>query len=188
MGNYQDYLKAVTPPLREIDATPVRLHAFGNPFKVDKRMLVDEADIDNLVGSTSASAPGASAQTAPGGRMHPRKMSISGSNAGSESAVSVRHQSPAAQLQQNRKRKPGPLPKDFRYRKRRGDSGSTITEDDRSSISGPLSPALSDISSISVDMGEISDVEAVVSEIPTTADLLSPEKMDGHSSSSLTSK
>ena len=43
MGNYQEYLKKQTPPLREIDATPTRLHAFGNPFKV-KQNLIDEAD------------------------------------------------------------------------------------------------------------------------------------------------
>lgn len=50
MGNYQEYLKRQTPQLREIESTPVRQHMFGNPFKIDKRMMVDEADID-LVGS-----------------------------------------------------------------------------------------------------------------------------------------
>lgn len=50
MGNYQEYLKRMPPPLREIESTPVRQHMFGNPFKIDKRMMVDEADID-LVGS-----------------------------------------------------------------------------------------------------------------------------------------
>lgn len=50
MGNYQDYLKKQTPQLREIESAPVRQHMFGNPFKIDKRMMVDEADID-LVGS-----------------------------------------------------------------------------------------------------------------------------------------
>ena len=32
----QDYLKKMTPPLREIESTPVRQHMFGNPFKIDK--------------------------------------------------------------------------------------------------------------------------------------------------------
>ncbi|KAK9679272.1 INTS6/SAGE1/DDX26B/CT45 C-terminus [Popillia japonica] len=50
MGNYQEYLKKQTPQLREIESAPVRQHMFGNPFKIDKRMMVDEADID-LVGS-----------------------------------------------------------------------------------------------------------------------------------------
>ncbi|XP_066252251.1 integrator complex subunit 6-B [Euwallacea similis] len=52
MGNYQEYLKKQTPQLREIESAPVRQHMFGNPFKIDKRMMVDEADID-LVGSPS---------------------------------------------------------------------------------------------------------------------------------------
>lgn len=53
MGNYQEYLKRQTPQLREIESAPVRQHMFGNPFKIDKRMMVDEADID-LVGSPGA--------------------------------------------------------------------------------------------------------------------------------------
>lgn len=40
MGNYQEYLKKQTPQLREIESTPVRQHMFGNPFKIDKRMMV----------------------------------------------------------------------------------------------------------------------------------------------------
>ena len=36
MGNYQDYLKRMPSPLREIENTPVRQHMFGNPFKVNK--------------------------------------------------------------------------------------------------------------------------------------------------------
>ncbi|XP_026476491.1 integrator complex subunit 6-like [Ctenocephalides felis] len=54
MGNYQEHLKRMTPQLRELESQPVRQHMFGNPFKIDKRMMVDEADID-LVGSTSKS-------------------------------------------------------------------------------------------------------------------------------------
>jgi len=48
MGNYQEYLKRMPAPLREIESTPVRQHMFGNPFKIDKRMIIDEADIDLL--------------------------------------------------------------------------------------------------------------------------------------------
>ncbi|XP_020485410.2 integrator complex subunit 6 [Labrus bergylta] len=46
MGNYQEYLKMTTSPLREIDPDqPKRLHTFGNPFKQDKKgMMIDEAD------------------------------------------------------------------------------------------------------------------------------------------------
>ena len=36
MGNYQDYLKRLPAPLREIETVPVRQHMFGNPFKIDK--------------------------------------------------------------------------------------------------------------------------------------------------------
>ncbi|XP_049727661.1 integrator complex subunit 6-like isoform X3 [Elephas maximus indicus] len=46
MGNYQEYLKMLPSPLREIDPDqPKRLHTFGNPFKQDKKgMMIDEAD------------------------------------------------------------------------------------------------------------------------------------------------
>eukprot|EP00079_Xenopus_tropicalis_P028813 XP_012823829.1 PREDICTED: integrator complex subunit 6 like isoform X2 [Xenopus tropicalis] len=46
MGNYQEYLKSMPSPLREIDPDqPKRLHTFGNPFKQDKKgMMIDEAD------------------------------------------------------------------------------------------------------------------------------------------------
>ena len=36
MGNYQEYLKRMPSPLRELEVTPVRQHTFGNPFKVNK--------------------------------------------------------------------------------------------------------------------------------------------------------
>ena len=36
MGNYQEYLKKMPQPLRELETQPVRLHMFGNPFKVNK--------------------------------------------------------------------------------------------------------------------------------------------------------
>ncbi|XP_015715813.1 integrator complex subunit 6-like isoform X3 [Coturnix japonica] len=46
MGNYQEYLKMMPSPLRELDPDqPRRLHTFGNPFKQDKKgMMIDEAD------------------------------------------------------------------------------------------------------------------------------------------------
>lgn len=46
MGNYQEFLKMMPSPLREIDTDqPKRLHTFGNPFKQDKKgMMIDEAD------------------------------------------------------------------------------------------------------------------------------------------------
>ncbi|XP_004930243.1 integrator complex subunit 6 [Bombyx mori] len=58
MGNYQEYLKRMTPQLREIESQPVRQHMFGNPFKIDKRMMVDEADIDPVGGAVRGGAGG----------------------------------------------------------------------------------------------------------------------------------
>lgn len=53
MGNYHDYLKNQTPPLRELEAQMVRQHMFGNPFKLvskeQKQSLFGGADeIDEL--------------------------------------------------------------------------------------------------------------------------------------------
>ena len=49
MGNYQDYLKNAQVPLREIESTPVRQHMFGNPFKINKNMIMDEVVMDEIV-------------------------------------------------------------------------------------------------------------------------------------------
>ncbi|XP_057663251.1 integrator complex subunit 6 isoform X2 [Diorhabda carinulata] len=86
MGNYQEYLKKQTPQLREIESAPVRQHMFGNPFKIDKRMMVDEADID-LVGSPTGAS-----------RNNKRPLP------NSDSIVKI----PS-------KRKPGPLPKNYKF-------------------------------------------------------------------------
>jgi integrator complex subunit 6 len=42
MGNYQDYLKKMPVPLREIESTPVRQHMFGKNinFKEKQRVLL----------------------------------------------------------------------------------------------------------------------------------------------------
>ncbi|XP_063239498.1 integrator complex subunit 6 [Bacillus rossius redtenbacheri] len=94
MGNYQEYVKRLPSPLREIESAPVRQHMFGNPFKIDKRMMVDEADID-LVASTS-STPGSSHRA--GGKRSAQQ--------GSDPA-----------LRMPNKRKPGPIPRDFVVRR-----------------------------------------------------------------------
>ncbi|VEN54372.1 unnamed protein product [Callosobruchus maculatus] len=88
MGNYQEYLKKQTPQLREIESAPVRQHMFGNPFKIDKRMMVDEADID-LVGSPTGTAR---------------------NNKRPNPAGDTMSRLPA-------KKKPGPLPKNYRFMK-----------------------------------------------------------------------
>lgn len=85
MGNYQEYLKKIATPLRELESAPVRQHMFGNPFKLDKRgMMIDETDID-LVG-----------------------------NGGGTQIRSPKRPAETFQANPNRvKRKPGPLPKDY---------------------------------------------------------------------------
>ncbi|KAJ8684130.1 hypothetical protein QAD02_019922 [Eretmocerus hayati] len=95
MGNYQEYLKRMTPPLREIESTPVRQHMFGNPFKIDKRMMVDEADID-MMGATSTSKG--------------LKRSLAMADTGSMSPSLNPSRPPS-------KRKPGPIPRDITVRR-----------------------------------------------------------------------
>ncbi len=127
MGNYQDYLRLLQPALREVEAAPVRQHAFGNPFKVDKvrwqsnhrvfnifyivcllslqRMLVDEADIDNLMISTDRSGVGV----------------ITSVKTGKKPTTSpVDSQTSRGFL----KRKRGPLPKHLRFKRWRRSSDS----------------------------------------------------------------
>jgi integrator complex subunit 6 len=49
MGNYQEYLKRMQPQLREIESAPVRQHMFGNPFKIDKVILIVLAVYDFML-------------------------------------------------------------------------------------------------------------------------------------------
>ncbi|CAG4965219.1 unnamed protein product [Colias eurytheme] len=73
MGNYQEYLKRMTPQLREIESQPVRQHMFGNPFKIDKRMMVDEADIDPMGTVRSSGGSGVGKRGAESPRAAPPK-------------------------------------------------------------------------------------------------------------------
>ncbi|XP_072944601.1 integrator complex subunit 6-like isoform X2 [Epargyreus clarus] len=73
MGNYQEYLKRMTPQLREIESQPVRQHMFGNPFKIDKRMMVDEADIDPMGAVRGSGGGGASKRGSDSPRAAPPK-------------------------------------------------------------------------------------------------------------------
>lgn len=50
MGDYQEYMRCLTSigasPLRELEPQAARPHAFGNPFKLDKKSIaVDEVFI-----------------------------------------------------------------------------------------------------------------------------------------------
>ncbi|KAK9870277.1 hypothetical protein WA026_006364 [Henosepilachna vigintioctopunctata] len=126
MGNYQEYLKRQTPQLREIESAPVRQHMFGNPFKIDKRMMVDEADID-LVGS-----PGTS-------RNNKRPISSTDSA----------NRLPA-------KKKPGPLPKQFKF-KRPSINGSVSSAE-----SSPAPSPIPWLSSIEKDIPSFDEPSLVI--------------------------
>ncbi|CAL8107237.1 unnamed protein product [Orchesella dallaii] len=124
MGNYQEYLKRMPTPLREIESAPVRQHMFGNPFKIDKRMIIDEADID-LIGGTSSKSK--SKETNNTGAMSPTQVPVSTVNNSNRGI----------------KRKAGPIPKDFvftpyKYRRR-----NTFDDDEDSSSDGYFSSASS---------------------------------------------
>ncbi|XP_043283849.1 integrator complex subunit 6-B isoform X2 [Venturia canescens] len=108
MGNYQEYLKRMTPPLREIESTPVRQHMFGNPFKIDKRMMVDEADID-IVGSTSSSSSSSNSSAGSLSAKGGLKRTLA-----SADGSAVGGGTPRAPPN---KRKPGPIPRDFVLRR-----------------------------------------------------------------------
>lgn len=124
MGNYQEYLKRQTPQLREIESAPVRQHMFGNPFKIDKRMMVDEADcIDLVVGSSGGGA------TQPTTNISTNSSSSNNSNVTISSNGANRSSNKRAlgnsdgvltmtsRLPPLKQRKPGPLPKNFVIRR-----------------------------------------------------------------------
>ena len=60
-------------PLREIESAPVRQHMFGNPFKINKNMIMDEVVMDEVslvpngggANSPSASPKGVKRPTTP---------------------------------------------------------------------------------------------------------------------------
>ncbi|VDM59730.1 unnamed protein product [Angiostrongylus costaricensis] len=58
MGNYEEYIKGLASvgrgPLRPVEPTPVRTHAFGNPFKTDKKSLAIDEVGEGMVGANAA--------------------------------------------------------------------------------------------------------------------------------------
>ncbi|KAM3727772.1 Integrator complex subunit 6-A [Dirofilaria immitis] len=147
MGNYQEYIKSLEAvgraPLREVEPQAIRVHAFGNPFKIDKKtMTVDEVGEGNLLG------------TSPKVEISKKRLSSAGSNAsGTDSSRPPR-------------RKAGPLAPDslsrWRRRRRRNTSlcSSTI-----SSLSDLESTVSSDLSS--------EDTQAIIGSdcVPSTSGL-----------------
>lgn len=53
MGDYQEYMRCLASigaaPLRELEPQAARPHAFGNPFKLDKKSIaVDEVSLKGM--------------------------------------------------------------------------------------------------------------------------------------------
>ncbi|XP_037938567.1 integrator complex subunit 6 [Teleopsis dalmanni] len=139
MGNYQEYLKNKDNPLREIEPTNVRQHMFGNPYKKDKHMvMVDEADLGEVAPiktNNGAGGPGPSGSM-PG--IGPKK--IDGARA--------------------RKRKAGPIRKDFVFRR-------TSTDSRPNTPSSSISLAGSSVASMSdFDDESMSDTSSISSGLP----------------------
>ncbi|KAK3931107.1 Integrator complex subunit 6-A [Frankliniella fusca] len=127
MGNYQEYLKRQQPQLREIESVPVRQHMFGNPFKIDKSMMVDEADIDFGGGGGGGGGGGSGHQRA-------NKRNVA-RNAGQMNEL---NRAPP------NKRKPGPIPKDLVVQRPRSPmpgSPSPVVPLSSPYLSPPPSPA-----------------------------------------------
>uniref|UniRef100_A0A182PVI4 VWFA domain-containing protein n=1 Tax=Anopheles epiroticus TaxID=199890 RepID=A0A182PVI4_9DIPT len=105
MGNYQEYLKNKETPLRELEPTNVRQHMFGNPYKKDKNMvMVDEADLNDLAPMKVSGLPGPHLST------HMKKCMEQGS---------------VTRL--SRKRKAGPIRKDYIFKRSALDLSSTAS-------------------------------------------------------------
>ncbi|KAH8245331.1 hypothetical protein KR032_009096 [Drosophila birchii] len=161
MGNYQEYLKNKDNPLREIEPTNVRQHMFGNPYKKDKHMvMVDEADLSDVApmkspngngpggapppgsgsGSASGSPPGPGQQSPGGPGISPGMSGLmmgggGGAGGGGGGGLSKKLDSTA----RGRKRKAGPLPRAFEFRR--------MSTDSRSACSSPVPSSTTTISS-----------------------------------------
>ncbi|XP_058175685.1 integrator complex subunit 6 [Anopheles ziemanni] len=166
MGNYQEYLKNKETPLRELEPTNVRQHMFGNPYKKDKNMvMVDEADLNDMAPMKSGAGPsgmgggagpsglgGGSNSGGPGPHQssHMKKSLLEAGGGGGSSSSSSRA---------TRKRKAGPIRKDYVFKRSAMDAstGSTtsavtssasssyeLSSDDESTCSGFTSNNTSD--------------------------------------------
>ncbi|XP_037724063.1 integrator complex subunit 6 [Drosophila subpulchrella] len=172
MGNYQEYLKNKDNPLREIEPTNVRQHMFGNPYKKDKHMvMVDEADLSDVApmkspngngpggappgspsGSGSPTGGGPSAPgSSPGGGSGPGMPGMGGGMSGLMLGASGSGGSSKKLdgTSRGRKRKAGPLPRAFEFRRMSTDSRSSCSSSVSSTTgSAPGSPIPGATSSI----------------------------------------
>ncbi|XP_016981174.1 integrator complex subunit 6 [Drosophila rhopaloa] len=148
MGNYQEYLKNKDNPLREIEPTNVRQHMFGNPYKKDKHMvMVDEADLSDVApmkspngngpggappgspsGSGSPTGAGPSSPgSSPGGGSGPGMSGMGGGMSGLMLGGSGGSSKKLDGTSRGRKRKAGPLPRGFEFRRMSTDSRSSCS-------------------------------------------------------------
>ena len=97
MGNYQDYLKKQPMPLRELESQPVRQHMFGNPFKINKNLMMGADEVSGIGAIDEVQLVGvAGPQSTPAGRGVKR------------AAETLQQPGPP-------KRRKGALPKDFQF-------------------------------------------------------------------------
>ncbi|MFH4974822.1 hypothetical protein AB6A40_001531 [Gnathostoma spinigerum] len=129
MGNYQEYIRSLEAigrgPLREVEPQAIRAHAFGNPFKIDKKnMTVDEVNEGNLLTSMD-------------------KIDSNKKRGANLTGVAVSLPAPEGNTHRPPRRKPGPLAADSisQWRRRRREWSLSSSA---SSIS-----SLSDIGSVS---------------------------------------
>ena len=97
MGNYQDYLKKQPMPLRELESQPVRQHMFGNPFKINKNLMMGADEVSGIGAIDEVQLVGvAGPQSTPAGR-------------------GVKRAAEPMQQPGPPKRRKGALPKDFQF-------------------------------------------------------------------------
>ncbi|EDW07712.2 uncharacterized protein Dmoj_GI14706 [Drosophila mojavensis] len=159
MGNYQEYLKNKDNPLREIEPTNVRQHMFGNPYKKDKHMvMVDEADLSDVApmksgnnsnGGNGANSPSSSGSGGNSSGMGPvggggmSGLMLGGGNGlgGPMGPISKKLESTS----RGRKRKAGPLPRAFEFRRMSVDSLRSSSSSPSSIGGGSASSSVSEL-------------------------------------------
>lgn len=148
MGNYQDYLKRREAPLRELEPTNVRQHMFGNPYKRDKHMVMVDEADDITSDPSSPSNKVPNANKKDINRM------------------------------MSRKRKAGPIRKDFVYKRARTEFGFPMSP----GLPCPPSPMSSDgddsdaVSEASYGIDSEDDARSEFSDVSNDDDF----RMNGH--------
>uniref|UniRef100_A0A183BSP9 VWFA domain-containing protein n=1 Tax=Globodera pallida TaxID=36090 RepID=A0A183BSP9_GLOPA len=134
MGVYEDYVKSLIAigmgPKRELEPQAARPHAFGNPFKLDKKSnmyIADEVGEMNAGASTSAPSDGPFSSTSNGGGSGRRR------RAGSEAGTLATGVRPP-------RRRPGPIdPNRLEMWRRRRRSSSVISCPEEATTASPSS-------------------------------------------------